>query len=198
MSLDEEIIRAAVYSGSIERFVTLLSKDPKIINYQFDRRGTPLALACQSQQPVSFLEFLLKQGADPNQDPDVAPFPIASVAAFYKDTGAAELLLQHGAKLEHTGALAAAAGRGNETMVRYLLEHGAQQDKDAVECGIPEFALHIAARKGYVEIVKLLLDHGAELEKRDGKGRTAFEVVREVEEKDGIDLSEIRNLLIKP
>ncbi|KAI1803094.1 ankyrin repeat-containing domain protein [Daldinia bambusicola] len=197
MSINEETIRAAVYSGSIDLFTTLLSKDPTIINYQFDRRGTPLALACQSQQPVSFLEFLLKHGADPNQDPDVALFPIASVAAFYKDTGAAGLLIQHGANLEHTGALAAAAGRGNEIMVRYLLEHGAQQDKDAVEGRIPEYALHIAARKGYVEIVKLLLDHGAELGKRDAKGRTALEVVREVEEKDRIDLNEVRNLLTK-
>lgn len=100
MSLNEETIRAAVYSGSIDLFATLLSKDPTIINYQFDRRGTPLALACQSQQPVNFLEFLLKQGADPNQDPDVAPFPLASVAAFYSDTSAAALLLEHGAKLE--------------------------------------------------------------------------------------------------
>ncbi|KAG4223369.1 hypothetical protein PC116_g28163, partial [Phytophthora cactorum] len=152
MSLNEDTIRAAVYSGSIDRFTTLLSEDPNIINYQFDRRGTPLALACQSQQPVDFIEFLLKQGADPNQDPDIAPFPLASVAAFYNDTSAAKLLLQHGAKLEHSGALAAAAGRGNETMVRYLLENGAQQDKDVVEGRIPEYALHIAARRGYVGI----------------------------------------------
>ncbi|KAI1659514.1 ankyrin repeat-containing domain protein [Daldinia decipiens] len=197
MSLNEETIRAAVYSGSIDLFAALLSKDPSIINYQFDRRGTPLALACQSQQPVNFLEFLLKQGADPNQDPDVAPFPLASVAAFYSDTSAAALLLEHGANIENTGALAAAAGRGNESMVRYLLEHGAQQDKDVIEGGIPELALHIAARKGHVGIVKMLLEHGADIGKRDAEGRTALEVVRNAEEKDGSDLSEVRSLLTK-
>ncbi|KAI0844047.1 ankyrin repeat-containing domain protein [Daldinia vernicosa] len=197
MSLNEETIRTAVYSGSIDLFATLLSEDSTIINYQFDRHGTPLALACQSQQPVNFLEFLLKQGADPNQDPDVAPYPLASVAAFYSDTSAAALLLQHGAKLENTGALAAAAGRGNGVMVRYLLEHGAQQDKDVVEGRIPELALHIAARKGYVGIVKMLLEHGAEIEKRDTEGRTALDAVKEAEEKDGSDLSQIRSLLAK-
>ncbi|KAI8963466.1 ankyrin repeat-containing domain protein [Daldinia sp. FL1419] len=197
MSLDEETLRTAVYSGSIDLFTALLSKDPTIINYQLDRRGTPLALACQSQQPVEFLEFLLKQGADPNQDPDVAPFPLASVAAFYDDTNAAALLLKHGAKLEHTGALAAAAGRGNVAMVRYLLDNGVQQDKDAVEGRIPEMPLHIAARKGYVEIMKILLEHGAEPGKRDAKGRTVLEVVREVEEKEAKDLSEIKSLLAK-
>ncbi|KAK6953069.1 hypothetical protein Daesc_005369 [Daldinia eschscholtzii] len=187
MSLNENTIRAAVYSGSIDRFTTLLSEDPKIINYQFDRRGTPLALACQSQQPARIQTKI----------PTLHHFPLASVAAFYNDTSAAKLLLQHGAKLEHSGALAAAAGRGNETMVRYLLENGAQQDKDVVEGRIPEHALHIAARKGYVGIVKLLLEHGAELGQKDANGRTALEVVKEVEEKDGTDLSEIRNLLTK-
>lgn len=82
-------------------------------------------------------------------------------------------------------------------MVRYLLEHGAQQDKDVVEGRIPELALHIAARKGYVGIVKMLLEHGAEIEKRDAEGRTALEAVRKAEEKDGSDLSEVRSLLTK-
>ncbi|KAI1376639.1 ankyrin repeat-containing domain protein [Hypoxylon crocopeplum] len=192
ISLNEETIRAAVYSGSVDLFATLISKDPTIINRQFDRRGTPLAVACQSQQPANFLEFLLKEGADPNQDPDVAPFPLASVAAFYGDTNAAALLLEYGARLEHTGALAAAAGRGNEVMVRYLLEHGAEQDTDVVENREPELALHVAARKGRLGVVRILLEYGTDLGKRDAQGRTALEIVRELEKKGGSDLSEVK------
>ncbi|EDN99299.1 predicted protein [Sclerotinia sclerotiorum 1980 UF-70] len=57
--LPEETIRAAVYSPSIELISALLSKAAAIINHQFDRRGTPIALACMNKQPVEFLEFLL-------------------------------------------------------------------------------------------------------------------------------------------
>ncbi|KAB8293766.1 hypothetical protein EYC80_009251 [Monilinia laxa] len=120
----EETIRAAIYSSSIDLFSTLLSKDSTIINHQFDRRGTPIALACMSKQPVEFLEFLLKAGADPNQDPDTAPLPLVSVAAFYHDSRAAELLLKHGAKLEDSGALEMAMRRGNEVMVHFLTDYG--------------------------------------------------------------------------
>lgn len=127
--LPEETIRAAVYSSSIDLFSILLSKDPTVINRQFDRRGTPIALACMSKQPVEFLEFLLKAGADPNQDPDTAPLPLVSVAAFYHDSRAAELLLKHGAKLEDSGALETAARRGNSVMVRFFTDYGVKSDE---------------------------------------------------------------------
>ncbi|KAF7858934.1 hypothetical protein EAF04_008975 [Stromatinia cepivora] len=127
--LPEETIRAAVYSPSVELFSALLSKDPAIINHQFDRRGTPIALACMNKQPVEFLEFLLKAGADPNQDPDTAPLPLVSVAAFYNDIRAADVLLKYGAKLEDSGAIETAVHRGNEVMVRYFKERGVESDK---------------------------------------------------------------------
>lgn len=41
----------------------------------------------------------------PNQDPDIAPLPLVSVAAFYSDTKVAELLLKYGARLETPGLL---------------------------------------------------------------------------------------------
>ncbi|KAI1498685.1 ankyrin repeat-containing domain protein [Biscogniauxia marginata] len=166
--IDEETIRAAIYSGSVELFSALLSRGPSIVKRQFDRRGTPIAVACMSKQPVSFLEFLLKAGADPNQDPDTAPFPMASVAAFYEDTAAAELLLKYNAKLVHSGALAAAAGRGNEVMVRYLIEQGARLETDCTEVGKQETAVEVAARKGHAGVVKILLEHTQE-----ARGKTA-------------------------
>ncbi|KAI9640594.1 hypothetical protein NHQ30_010893 [Ciborinia camelliae] len=120
--LPEDTIRAAVYTPSTDLFSVLLSKDPALINHQFDRRGTPIALACMNKQPVEFLEFLLKAGADPNQDPDTALLPLVSVAAFYNDVRAAELLLQYGARLKDSGALETAVKRGNEIMVRYFTD----------------------------------------------------------------------------
>ncbi|KAK7424602.1 hypothetical protein QQZ08_008612 [Neonectria magnoliae] len=196
-SIEEEAVRAGIYSGSIPLFSALLSTDPSIINMQFDMRGTPLIVACMSQKPPEFLKFLLESGADPNQDPDAAMFPpLAFVAAFYQDCEAVDLLLKHGARLEHSGALAAAAGRNNEAMLRYLLERGADHDDDRIGRFEPpkaDLALHIAAKKGYLGVVKILLAHGVDPSVKDGVGNTAVQIIEETES-TGKDLFEVREL----
>jgi hypothetical protein len=65
--INEETVRAAIYSGSIPLFSRLLAHDRTIANMQFDQRGTPLVVACMSHRPIEFLEVLLEAGADPNQ-----------------------------------------------------------------------------------------------------------------------------------
>lgn len=192
--LHEDTIRAAVYSGSIPLFQALMSKDPSVVKIQFDRRGTPLIIACMGKQSVEFLRFLLEAGADPNQDPDAASFPLALVAAFYTDTSAVDLLLEHGAKLERSGALCAAAQCGNELMVRYFLQRGAKPETDATEIGTGQPPLHVAARKGHVGVSRILLDHGADASVVDSKGMTAKAAAEEMEKK-GHDMSEILELL---
>ncbi|CAM1508837.1 Fc.00g025760.m01.CDS01 [Cosmosporella sp. VM-42] len=194
-SIEEEPVRAVVNSRSIPLFSTLLSKYPWIINMQFDKRGTPLIVACLSQQSFDFLNFLLEAGADPNLVPDFLPTPLAFVGAFYHNTQVVDLLLKHGAKIEQSGALPAAASCGNETMVRYLLECGADQDRDRTLDSTTDLAIHAAAGRGRVEVLKILLDHGAHANAKNGSEKTALEVAEEREEKEGTDLSEVKELL---
>jgi ankyrin repeat protein len=158
--LDEEIVRAAVNTGSIPIFAALLDRDPSVINMPFDRRGTPLTVACAGRQKVQYLRFLLEAGADPNQDPDVAGFPLALVAALYADPAAIDMLLQHGACLERSGALAAAACLGNEPMLCRLLERGARPDADATAIGSSGSPLHVAISRGHFRLAEILLRHG--------------------------------------
>ena len=200
--LQEEVVRAASYSGSIPILSALLARDPAIARLQFDRRGTPLIVACTSRQPLEFLEFLLATGgADPNQDPEVTAYPLAVVAAFYRDTRAADLLLRYGARIEGSGALQSAASMGNEVMVRYFLERGA--DREAIEGGISasSMALHGAARRGHAGAIKVLLEHGVDPNAKTRDGKSALELIEEVKNKKreplGEGFSEAKELLTK-
>lgn len=195
VSMDEEIVRAAVNTGSIPIFTALLARDPSLINMHFDRRGTPLIVACMGQQSVEYLQFLLEAGADPNQDPDAAAFPLALVAALYSNPAAIDLLLHHGASLERSGALAAAARRGNELMLRRLLERGARPESDATVMGTGASPLHVAVRAGHAGIARILLQQGgADPTVADVSGFTAIEAAKQMR-LQGKDMSEMMEVL---
>jgi hypothetical protein len=172
ISPSEEVVRGVINSGSIEVVKALLTREPSLVNMHFDRRGTPLIVACMGQQRVEFLQFLLEAGADPNQDPDGATFPLVLVAALYSDPAVIDLLLQHGAHLEDSKALAAAARRGNETMVLRLLERGAnpKADRFSVKSRSNDTPLDMAVKSGHPEVVKILLQYGADPTVADGGG----------------------------
>ncbi|KAF4435167.1 ankyrin [Fusarium acutatum] len=192
--LNEEIVRAGINTGSIPLMQALITKDPSVINMQFDMRGTPLIVACMGRQHVDFLRFLLEAGADPNQEPDAAAYPLALVTGLYKDTAAVDLLLKYGAKIEGSGALAAAARRGNEVMMRYLLEKGARPESDATSIGTDASPLRVAVRAGHVGIVRILMQHGDDPSAADGTGTSAIELAKQLQE-EGKATSEMLEVL---
>ncbi|KAF5562312.1 ankyrin [Fusarium napiforme] len=180
--LNEEIVRAGINTGSIPLMQALLTKDPYVINMQFDMRGTPLIVACQGRQHIDFLRFLLEAGADPNQEPDAAAYPLALVAGLYKDTAAVDLLLKYGAKMEGSGALGAAARRGNEVMMRYLLEKGARPESDATSVGTGTSPLCVAVKAGHVGVARILMQHGDDPSSADGTGTSAIELAKQLQQ----------------
>ncbi|KAH0354150.1 hypothetical protein KCU81_g1543, partial [Aureobasidium melanogenum] len=194
VSLNEEIVRGAVNTGSIPIFKILLARDPSIINMPFEKRGSPFIVACMGRQTVEYLKFLLEAGADPNQDPDAATYPLALVAALYSDIDAFDLLLQNGARLQHSGALAAAARLGNEPMIRRLLDRGARLENDGYSLGARTTPLHVAVESGRLGVVKILLQNGADSTATNASGATAFDVARQMETK-GKDMSQMLEIL---
>jgi ankyrin repeat protein len=196
ISPSEEVVRGAINSGSIEVVKALLRREPSLVNMHFDRRGTPLIVACMGQQRVEFLQFLLMAGADPNQDPDGATFPLVLVAALYSDPAVIDLLLQHGAHLEDSEALAAAARRGNETMVLRLLERGANPtaDRSSVRSRFNDSPLSIAVKSGHTEVVEILLRYGADPAVADAGGMSSISVAEKMES-GGEEVSKMLELL---
>ncbi|KAF5658695.1 hypothetical protein FHETE_9760 [Fusarium heterosporum] len=189
--LSEQIVRGAVNTGSIPIMKALLARDPSIINMPFDHYGSPLIVACMGRQKIEYLEYLLGVGADPNQDPDAASFPLTIVAALYEEPEVIDLLLNHGARVVHSGALGAAARLGNEVMMRRLLERGAKPDTDAATSESP---LHTAVRAGHVGIATILLQDGADPMSMDGNGCTPIDIA-EKKRLEGNDMSEMLQVL---
>jgi ankyrin repeat protein len=70
-----------------------------------------------------------------------------------------------------------AASRGEDAMVRMLLEAGAEVD--AVTSGKKMTPLLYAAESGYLAVVQRLVAAGARLDVRDAKGRTALALAEE-------------------
>ena len=194
--LDEEVFRSAVNTGSIPVTKALLAHDPAIINMPFDHRGSALIVACMGRQSTEYLRFLLEAGADPNMDPDAAPFPLLLVAYLYTDPAAMDVLLTHGARPQGTGALVTAAGQGKEAMVLRLLECGARPEAEAKGHGVSNTGspLHVAVSLGYEGVVRLLLQYGADPNAVDQDGLTAMEILKQ-KELDGKDVSKMLGVL---
>ena len=90
-----------------------------------------------------------------------------------------ELLVEHGAKISGSGALAAAAEKKSTDVAAWLLNKGADVD----EVGVRDYgdrrkrkyegtALHKAAANGDLEMAKLLVAHKARLDIKDPLDRT--------------------------
>ncbi|WZH45831.1 ankyrin repeat-containing domain protein [Fusarium acuminatum] len=191
VSLNEQVVRGAVNTGSIPTMGALLARDPSVITMPFDHYGSPLIVACMGRQRYEYLKYLLEAGADPNQYPDAATFPLAIVAALYKDPAVIDLLLSYGARLESSGSLGATARLGNEIMIRHLLSRGARSDTDDTSGGSP---LHTAVKAGHVGVAKILLQYGADPKVVDSSGDTPIGVAEKMR-LEGKDMTEMLEVL---
>jgi ankyrin repeat protein len=125
------------------------------------------------QRPLA--ELLLESGADPN---DGVTLPLAAGSG---DLPALELLLAHGADVNHPWATDGAAplysilswAAGSEG-VRWLLEHGA--DPDPVFAANGETPLHVVARRWDAPLAAMLVERGADIGRRRADGRTPYAV----------------------
>lgn len=164
------------------------------------------------------LDRLLQRGGDPdltNHD----GLSLLGHCAYHGHREAAQVLLDHGARLEALSAgksppLAQAASEGHRELVQMLLDRGAAGTSDALReaarYGHAEVVrlllergadaadpgantrppLHWAVEHGHLEIVRMLLDHGADPCARDERGYTPLHEVGD-RELTGPDIIEL-------
>ncbi|KAJ1325965.1 ankyrin repeat domain-containing protein 50 [Microdochium nivale] len=127
------------------------------------------------------VDTLLRHGAKVNMADEYGVTPL-SWAVHHGDDDIVALLVEHGSRLldfkvqqrgrtvkDGVTLLMKAASRGHESIVRLLLDQGADfeaKDSDGVT------ALMRAARNGHESVIRLLLDKGVDCEAKDSDGVT--------------------------
>ena len=84
-------------------------------------------------------------------------------------------------------ALITAAFKNRTDVVRYLLNNGADVNKQN-SWGVT--ALHWASFRNYTDVMRILLKHGARKDIKDKHGRTPIDVARLWNKKEAADLLE--------
>lgn len=169
----------AANCGRKEIVELLLVRGAKV-NAAIDRNESPIAQAMMGKHH-DIVKLLLKAGADP-ESKNYGGWTLLEYATEQKDEdlvrdiiqrtaakGTAQSDSERSAKAE---ALAKAAERGDVSMLKLLVEQGA--DINGINRWGSETALMKAAYYGHADAARWLIDRGADIEARDSRGNTAL------------------------
>lgn len=161
-----------VYSGQVEVMDTLLRQ-----GFQPNRRIcwslTALQLAVKrADRPMTLR--LLEAGCDVNSRPPWRDIPKS--ISWYIPREIQEVLASYKLQTHRRTALQLAVEKGDLSIIKLLLEYGADVNGPAAPMG-GATALQLACIEGYIEIVRLLISKGADINASGAKyfGRTALE-----------------------
>lgn len=156
--LDPSVWYAAAAEADIGTIDLLYAKYPSCMTEMVEdhARGTILGLALYAARPKAFIQHLLDLGSDAGCVD--APFtPLGLAAGAYETPDVLELLINHGAVVKRSSALAQAAQEGRMANIKYLFGQGADIN-DPGKRGVPYLPLHTAVKFAEPNVVRLLLE----------------------------------------
>ena len=123
----------------------------------FSTFSKPLfVLPLRLKQSAHFVEYLLKNGADPNKC-ELTPSNLCWAASYIASPEITILLCNYGASLNQRRALLYSASNGNLEIEKCLLENGLTPENDG-DVYQSQPTMHGAVQKNRPEVVELLRD----------------------------------------
>ncbi|KAJ9648768.1 hypothetical protein H2199_000681 [Coniosporium tulheliwenetii] len=208
-SMNNSFYHAAISCRSPAIFSILLHHGFDLNAHWSEYHGDALVVACMDGD-VPFVRFLLENGQDPNAGRSCGEYE-ALIWAIVGDSldqatkmEIVGLMLEHGARLEGTGAAIAAAETGNLQVLEMLLERGGPEllEEKVIWWGVSGresinsegTPLYRAIRAGQKEAVEFLLARGADGRSTDRIGRSCLDVARAGGYDDIVKLLEERGI----
>ncbi|XP_075968282.1 ankyrin repeat and SOCS box protein 2-like [Anarhichas minor] len=163
-------LHEAAFYGQLQCVAILIRAHPDTVNRCTLKNQTALLLAAGGRN-VSCVDFLLKNGADPNISNKDRETPLFT-ACEQPNEDIVDLLLRSGAQvnrcsIQGRSALHEACSYGQLKLCRMLLEAGAHLHTKNIY-GIQPF--FIAALHGHTDIIHLLAQEGADINGQAGDG----------------------------
>ena len=162
--LYDNCLQAACRSGK-ESVVIMLLEAGMSVNEKGGQFAYPLVRAvAENQERIA--RILLGRGANPNLEVRDTLRREGSTAIQYAETiSMIDVLVSHGAAIDHQSPglwspLSQAIWRGDEGMVQWLLENGANPEQSHNKNCSP---MRVACRSRSIKMAELLIDHGANI-----------------------------------
>ena len=153
-------VTSDIQDNNIEDIISILDKNPQLINYQFgDNESSLLHQSCFYKKP-EIIKLLIEKGADVNLiSHDSTPLGFASFNTCFE---CIKILLANGANINGTDSmmkipLMYALTKSNELFSKTNLNNNTIEDKNS-----------------YIDIIKYLINKGSDLNHRDIYGWTSI------------------------
>ena len=190
--VNDPLLDAACDVESIEIFETLFNHGIDVNRY-LEINGSFLTCACYHGS-VALVKYLLDHGADPNIGYPLGHYEalVWAIVGSHASIEIVKPLLSHGTIVKGSGALTAAAEKGNLDALRLLLDkeskeeggreideienYGEEDPRTLNDQGTP---LYKAAANGHLAVVDFLLNEGAFTGFADRKGRSVLDIAVE-------------------